>query len=224
MTTSRWQKLLNTLDSDTRKTMENPERARPRTIRGGEDGRSYYETMAEVDPGADLVMDPDSPQARAWPKDGEPAYCLVECPDGELPSLRIFASLTGLLDRMYRLDGEDVSVWPFYGIPISFSQGTPRVIFPPDRKPMTIEANPKPVDEAEQKVTIQDDGFLGPPEMGIESRLYEDDDPLTVHTASSPASQEQDEDEDEDGTDDSGSSDDPPPDDDGDPEGDTVPA
>lgn len=104
-------------------------------------------------------------------------YCLVEAHDGEFPLLKVYRNVQGLINRMAELEGKDVTVWPFYGIPIQFSMAMKgaRIIFMPDDQAMTT----KPIDNLQtildSEVPLQEDRFLGDPVLAAALAAVDED-------------------------------------------------
>lgn len=98
-----------------------------------------------------------------WPRedDRRPHYCMMECPDGEYPTLRIFTTVDAMVDRMrtHIEKEEDICLFPFFGIPLPFGKEPHRLLFLPDNRaiPLTKQAEYAPVHD----VPIQEDGFVG---------------------------------------------------------------
>lgn len=102
-----------------------------------------------------------------------PRFCLCEMPDGEYPNVRIFKGVEGLVTYLGKLEGDDMAVWAFYGIPLRFTvpdKGGHRYLFLPGEQ----EAIPIPRTDMEpiQKIAadlleldFQADGWIGDPVM-----------------------------------------------------------
>lgn len=82
----------------------------------------------------------------------------------------MFNNYTDLARRIAALEGEEVAVWPFFGLPVSVTKGPQRQLVLPDgslltipmyegQEPVLLDAGERPVGE------IQEDGFLGSPEL-----------------------------------------------------------
>lgn len=98
-------------------------------------------------------------------------FGLVETRGGEWGVMRLFKSLNGLASRIAALEGQDVVVHAFYGIPLPLTKGPQRYIFAPDGLtammiPMYVNG-PVQVVEADLVSAIdrQEDGFVGPPAL-----------------------------------------------------------
>lgn len=96
-------------------------------------------------------------------------YGLVEAPDGEMPSLRLFRTPEALAARVAELDGRDVAVWAFFGVPVPLTVGPARHLLLPDGRAARVPAfpgdPPAVVDSAPPGAALQEDGFLGPPDL-----------------------------------------------------------
>jgi hypothetical protein len=99
-------------------------------------------------------------------------YCMVEAPDGEFPTLRLFHTLEGLVERLTNLDGQDVVVFPFFGTPLPISTGPNRFLLLPNDLAVAITKQQQHVDLSEEDVTVEESGFLGPPALGIQAPEY----------------------------------------------------
>ena len=123
--------------------------------------REYVDELVEID---DVKED-------AGVEADAARYCLVEGPDGEWSSVRLFKTADGLARRIGMLSGQDMIVWAFYGIPLRLTKGPQRYLFLPDQQtaiaiPMYQGGPAKvvPVDLLSAS-ELQEDGFIGPPEL-----------------------------------------------------------
>lgn len=101
---------------------------------------------------------------------GEVLFGLVECRDGEYPLMRIFRRAEDLARHLGTLEGEDVAVWAYYGIAMPFTAGPMRYLYLPDNQHAltvpTYEGGPvRKVRTDILSLAMQEDGFLGPPEL-----------------------------------------------------------
>lgn len=126
-------------------------------------------------------------------------YCMVEAADGEFADLRLFHTLEGLVERLTNLVGCDVSVFPFFGTPLPISQGPDRFLLLPNDKAVAITKQQQHVDLAEEDVTVEESGFLGPPALGIQAPEYSNDDGDDVDQPMRSTLDDNDFDDDEDG-------------------------
>jgi hypothetical protein len=134
------------------------------------------------------------------PEAARPAFCMVECAEGQFPVLRLFSTLEGLVERMQSLEGRDVAVWPFWGVPLPFSQGPNRVLILPDDQAITIDKRQRVVDIDEDDIILQEDGFLGLPELSIAPPSYVKEDEeraAAMQEAAANAAVDDDEDDDD---------------------------
>ncbi len=95
-------------------------------------------------------------------------YHLVECPDGEMSHVTSLKTAESLARRIGDLEGEDMEVWAFYGIPMLLSRGPQRYLSLPDGEhAITIPRGGMPIKTVDitllTSVKGQEDGYLGPP-------------------------------------------------------------
>lgn len=125
-----------------------------------------------------------------WPDEREPAYCLVICPDGEVPTLQTFHTPEELAERMRHYSDSDVYAFPFIGIPLPFTEAPARVMFLPDDTAVAVNAEGSvavaAADDSVKDVILQDDWFLGAPELHL----------VTARAAEKPAEEADEESED----------------------------
>ena len=90
---------------------------------------------------------------------------VLEAHDGEWPKCESFGTPEDLLTRIQSLDGEDLTVFAYYGIPIIFSKSSPRQLYLPDGTCLARGPDGKlqttPLHD-DQELEIQEDGYLGP--------------------------------------------------------------
>lgn len=109
-------------------------------------------------------IEPDTNAAR---------YCLVEGPDGEWSSVRVFKTPEGLARRIGSMEGQDMVVWAFFGIPLRITKGPQRYLLLPDgQQAITIplyDGGPVQFVDADllSEREIQEDGFVGRPELAV---------------------------------------------------------
>jgi hypothetical protein len=97
----------------------------------------------------------------------QPAWCLCEMPEGDYSRVRVFSDLENLVNHIGRLEGEEVSVWAFYGTPLRLTRPDSvgqRYLLVSDQEVVIV---PRGVDSvvqfAENPVLpeVQEDGWLG---------------------------------------------------------------
>lgn len=140
----------------------------------GDDEAAYAALLASLSPVARQALG-ESAQARPPAPEQEydatlARYGLVECPDGEWGAMRIFKRVEGLASRVGQLEGEDVVVWAFFGLPVRLTKGPQRYLLLPNGKAVMVpayEGGPTKVVDADllDTLEIQEDGYLGPPEL-----------------------------------------------------------
>ena len=142
-----------------------------------EGGRPFDELRQHLSPAARQTLDGNLPEDESELPEGRGlGFCMIECEEGEFPALRIFRTLNGLVERIRSQDGKDIVVWPFLGIPLPFSKGPNRVLLLPSDKAITISETQTHVELREEDLEIQEDGFLGPPELSIAAPSYINED------------------------------------------------
>jgi hypothetical protein len=86
----------------------------------------------------------------------------------------MFNDPEALASRLAFLEGQEVAVWPFFGLPMGFTKGPPRHLMLPNGEAMTIPISDSQAPEIVQRLfdaaDMQEDGFLGPPELVGEVR------------------------------------------------------
>lgn len=99
------------------------------------------------------------------------SFGIVECPDGEWGVVKLYKTFEGLARRVGQLEGSDTIIWSFFGIPIQLTKGPRRYLTILGSEsaisvPLVAGDSCKVVPVASIKhIEIQDDGFLGPPEL-----------------------------------------------------------
>lgn len=103
---------------------------------------------------------------------GKPRYGLVEAPDGEWATLRIFPTAEALARRLAALEGRDVVAVAFHGVPVPFTAGPQRYLMLPDGATALQVPSYQgglvrrvPRDLLADTVELAEDGYLGPPEL-----------------------------------------------------------
>lgn len=109
-------------------------------------------------------------EADDTPKPMSMRYGIVESPNGEWAYTRLFKTAEELSDRVAALEGQDVVVQCFYGIPLPITKGRQRYMALPDGRMFRIPTFPGGKGESVDPATIrdleiEDRGFLGPPEL-----------------------------------------------------------
>jgi hypothetical protein len=151
---SRWEELQKLLG---------PRRDPPSMIeeeRATEDEEHYaYRQLCQQLPGL---------KAQAQPEDSTPPvsekrmrYCLVECENGAEPMLRVFSSPADMARHIRQLDGQDVYVFPVYGVPLPFTVAPERIVLLPDNSGYKIGKKIELVLTVDEELTVQENHFLG---------------------------------------------------------------
>lgn len=146
----------------------------------GDEGGEAYERWLSLLPGvAARRLDGGATveEAEAGGPDAvEPRYGLCESEDGQLPVLRMFSTPEALARRLAELEGRDVVAWAFFGRPLAFTRGPIRHVELPDgsaiKVPFPPGAVPERVEALPAGAEVQDDGFLGPPELSLGTAGY----------------------------------------------------
>lgn len=171
----RWDSWLNQLPPATAHTLtQGPPAAAAATV------ETPYETWLTVLPDAareallqvPMAADATPPEAATLPVvvDNQQRYLLLECPSGEFPKLRSFRTPEKLVARLAKLAGQDVVAYIFFGVHLPFTVGPQRYLHLPDGQhllaiPFPPGALPETVEAATVAMELQDDHFLGPPEL-----------------------------------------------------------
>jgi hypothetical protein len=114
-------------------------------------------------------------------------YGLVECPDGDWGAMRLFKRVEGLAARVGQLEGEDVVVWAFFGLPLRLTKGPQRYLLLPNGKAIMVpmyEGGPCKIVDAGliDVLEVQEDGYLGPPELANNKLVHNKlEEPETTH-------------------------------------------
>ena len=98
-----------------------------------------------------------------------PAWCLCEMPEGDYSRVRVFPDLEHLVRHIGRLEGEEVSVWAFYGTPLRITRpmGSPgqRYLLVSDQEVVPIPYGGgqvlHPMVDNQALPEVQEDGWLG---------------------------------------------------------------
>jgi hypothetical protein len=125
-------------------------------------------TRAALEPGA---MSDDVVAAA----EQDSGYHLLVCPEGDHPYRLDFETPEGLVQRMQRLDGEDIYVIPFYGHVFPFTQAPDRLLLLPGGEAIAIREQQfriPSLPEGLQDHEIEETGYLGPPELAVVDPEY----------------------------------------------------
>lgn len=162
-------------------------------LRGSLSTAAREDLDSQVDGEPEPESDADDDMAR---------YCMFECMDGEWPVLREFKSVEGLVRRMVQLKDADMVVCPFFGIPLTFTQGPQRYLFLPGGvRAVSVphyESGPSQIVPANllEELPIQEDGYLGP------RALVENSPPEIIDAIVEDSDEDEDNDDDDDDDDD----------------------
>tara|TARA_R110002020_G_scaffold276042_2_gene491247 strand:- start:13646 stop:14194 length:549 start_codon:yes stop_codon:yes gene_type:complete len=129
-----------------------------------------YQATLNVIPGTlhERLLKPSG--GTEMPVSTRPAWCLCEIPEGDYSRVRVFPDLEHLLMHVAKLEGEEVSVWIFYGTPLRFTYpdvlSGQRYLLTSDQEvvPISSRGSSPPVYTAmENQILpeIQEDGWLG---------------------------------------------------------------
>lgn len=105
--------------------------------------------------------------------DTSPSWCVCEMPEGDFPRVRVFSDFEVMLRYVGKLEKNEVSVWIFYGVPVSMTQldtdGSRYIITSRTeafRLPFAAAEDVLAVDRASiNDLRTQDDGWLGDPSL-----------------------------------------------------------
>lgn len=93
-------------------------------------------------------------------------YGLIECLAENRPVMRIFPDPFLLVRRLVELDGQDVTVWMFYGVPLPLTKGPLRYLLLPGAEyalPVVEQAVTTPVRiDTVAHLEVESEGYLGP--------------------------------------------------------------
>lgn len=164
------------LDPATRFRLMHPGRAKlaSSTDEHSESQRLYH----GLSPAAKEKLAVSDDEIQDWTAGRKPQHFTIECADGEHPLTRIFRNEEAQLSRARDLEGKDVNVILVYGIikPISKAiPGEARIVFLPNNTARRLDSKLTLINELETTVEIQEDGFLGPPELIVVSQRVEPD-------------------------------------------------
>lgn len=114
----KWSKLLNQLPSRVAEVAASKATA-PDPV---DEGHYNYQQSVSAIPAKlyDRLSDPEE-ELRVEAAT-QPSWCLCEVPEGDYPRIRVFTELELLVRHIAKLEGEEVSVWAFYGTPLRLTQ------------------------------------------------------------------------------------------------------
>jgi hypothetical protein len=113
--------------------------------------------------------------AKEWPDEmSGPMYCAVKSPDGEFPTAHVFQRPESLARFVSALDGQDVCVWIFYGLPVPVTKGPNRALILPDDTYLPLDETVQRFEADPDTLEIQEDGFLGPEALSISTTRSDD--------------------------------------------------
>jgi hypothetical protein len=137
----------------------------------------------EAAPSASPSLDGEGAPAAAptHPKVTKPEWCLLVFPEAQYPTLVIYPSLEAMAARLRTLVGRNMAVFPFYGIPVPFTQGPYRFLCLPNGQlhPLcdlsaygTFIANPlkQPPIDCTYYLGAEDLSDLDPPSVVVDHR------------------------------------------------------
>ena len=101
------------------------------------------------------------------------SWCVCEMPEGDFPRVRVFSDFEVMARHVGKLEGDEVSVWIFYGTPIPITQpgrDGSRHMITSRREAFRIpqvdrEAVSSVVIEKTPAMNLQEDGWLGDPSL-----------------------------------------------------------
>jgi len=185
-------------------------------VKADDEAEEYAAWRARLSEGAREKLDESVPQVEKPELDANPntyQFTLIEHFDGEYPVVRTFKSAELMALHIARLEGQNVTVTAFYGVVMRLTKGPTRYLTMPDRETaLTVpHGGFGPSKRVELDLLgcldVQEDGFLGDPELCEPATVVEKCEKQIRDVASRQAAgDEDDEDQDED--------DEPPEDDD----------
>lgn len=98
-------------------------------------------------------------------------YGLLEAHDGDWPVLKLYKKPEAVARRLAALQGKDVVVSVFFGLPLAITRGPQRYLFLPGGEQAieipVVEGLPTRTVPAEQvaELPVEESGFFGPPEL-----------------------------------------------------------
>lgn len=104
-------------------------------------------------------------------------FCMIKIPDGEFPRVSVYSSITDMVYDLGALDGQEISVVPFYGVPLQFSQqqsdGRRYILLPGGNTLLSVPQAPQEPLERFNRDDLPDidgqgDGWLGHPALSAD--------------------------------------------------------
>ncbi len=104
-------------------------------------------------------------------------WCLAVMPEGEFPRVTVFPSAERLASAVASREGEEVAVWPFFGIPLRLSRSVAdssgrqvRYMLLPNQAAITVGSHLNGLEligqsELPPDLAMQDEGWLGDQEL-----------------------------------------------------------
>ena len=105
--------------------------------------------------------------------DTSPSWCVCEMPEGDFPRVRVFSDFEVMLRHVGKLEKDEVSVWIFYGVPVSMTQldvDASRYILTSRTEAFRLPSSGTEEILAVERsrvsnLNIQEDGWLGDPSL-----------------------------------------------------------
>lgn len=105
--------------------------------------------------------------------DTSPSWCVCEMPEGDFPRVRVFGDFEVMLRHVGKLEKDEVSVWIFYGVPVSMTQpdvdGSRYILTSRTeafKLPFAASEDISTIDRARvSNLSVQEDGWLGDPSL-----------------------------------------------------------
>lgn len=127
---------------------------------------------------------PKQSEELPWEHTVEHHWCLCEMPEGDFPRVFVFPTLQRLTEAIAKREGQEVAVWPMYGIPLRMTKAIPnpnnggaltRYLLLPNQLAAVVSVK-EPYKLIEQSVLpddieTEDEGWLGDPTM-LEQQGY----------------------------------------------------
>ena len=76
----------------------------------------YEHARSRMSEAARRALDKTAVVPSDVPEELQMRWCICESPEGEFARVRIFKEVDGLIHYLGRLEGQETSVWPFYGV------------------------------------------------------------------------------------------------------------